>query len=294
LQSAKRARLGRRENPVSDEHDFDAKKFSDDLREHINREVNEHFGRERRGRKPIVVGIHLGKGADTGWGVFTGVLIALIGLGILLDNLHIFPATHLYRLWPMILVAFGLMYFFRQCSRVWGSILLLFGVLLQLDQFGVIHFSWGMFWGLACIALGFLVMWGSLVARRITLPKLQTGQDDLATTLSENVVFGAIERRLTTKDFRGGVVTAIFGGVELDLSEADMQQDQARLEVNAIFGGVELRVPQNWQVVSRGTPVFGGFVDKTRLRDSGDAADSQRKILVLTGSAIFGGVDVKN
>ncbi|HYL83375.1 MAG TPA: DUF5668 domain-containing protein [Candidatus Angelobacter sp.] len=286
---------------MSDENNFDpkkfgedirdsAKKFSDELHDQIHRNINGKIG---SGRKPIVIGIHLTKGGDVGWGIFTGVLIALIGLGILLENMNVFPAIHLYRFWPMILIAFGLMYFFRQCSRAWGAILTTFGVLLQLDQLRIIHFTWGMFWGLACIALGFLVMWGSLVARKIGPVKSKSG-DDPATRLSENVVFGGIERRLTTKDFQGGVVTAIFGGIELDLSEADMQQEQARLEINAIFGGVELRVPYNWQVVSRGTPIFGGFVDKTRLRDAVDSNDPKKKVLVLTGSAIFGGVDVKN
>ena len=286
---------------MSDENKYDsekfaeevrdrAKNFSDELHERIHREVHEKINGKR---KPVVIGIHLGKSCESNWGIFTGVVIALIGLVILLDNLNIVAASRIYRFWPLILVAFGAMYFFSRGSRIWGAILMIFGALLQLDRLAIIHLTWGMIWGLGWIAVGVAVMWGSLVARRFRLPK-QDPNVDPSTTLSDNVVFGGIERRITTKDFRGGVTTAIFGGIELDLTEAEMQGPEARLEVNAIFGGIELRVPYNWQVVSRGTPVFGGFVDKTRLRNAGDSGDPNQKILILTGSAVFGGVDVKN
>jgi predicted membrane protein len=271
-----------------------AKKFGDDLRDGIHERTHRDIDEKINGkRKPVVIGIHLGKGCETNWGIFTGVLIALIGLVILLDNLNIVAASRLYRFWPLILVAFGLMYFFGRGSRVWGAILMGFGVLLQLDQLAIIHLTWGMLWGLGWIAVGVAVMWGSLVARRLRLPT-QDPNVDPSTTLSDNVVFGGIERRMTTKDFRGGVATAIFGSIELDLTEAEMQGNEARLEANAIFGGIELRVPYHWQVVSRGTPIFGGFTDKTRLRNAGNVDDPNKKILILTGSAIFGGVDVKN
>jgi predicted membrane protein len=293
---------------MSGENKFDANKFKEDLRDSINsfkddlhetihsavqEGVNVGDDRQSKRRRPIVIGIQLGKSCQGQWGIFSGVLIALVGLIILLDNLNIVAASHLVRFWPLIVVAFGLMYFFGRSAHLWGSLLIIFGVLLQLDQLGIIHMTWGIIWGLAWIAVGVVVMWGSLAARR-WMPSKPDSNADPTTRLAENVVFGGIERRLTTKEFRGGTVSAIFGGIELDLSEADMQQDEAQLEVNAIFGGIELRVPYNWQVISRGTPVFGGFVDKTRLRDAVNGADSKRKLLVLTGSTIFGGVDVKN
>jgi len=286
---------------MSEENKFDPQKFGEDISRQAKNLSDEIHDRVHRGiyekinggRKPVVIGIHLGKSCDVSWGLCTGVAIALVGLVILLDNLGIVAAKNLYRFWPMILVAFGVMYFFSRGSRVWGAMLTVFGLLLQLDHLGIINLTWGMIWGLGWIAVGVAVMWGSLVARRI-LPAKPDPNVDPSTTLADNVVFGGIERRLTTKDFRGGVATAIFGGIELDLSEAEMTQTEARLEVNAIFGGVELRVPYHWQVVSRGTPIFGGFVDKTRLRDSVDPNDPRKKVLVLTGAAIFGGVDVKN
>jgi len=107
-------------------------------------------------------------------------------------------------------------------------------------------------------------------------------------------VFGGIERRVTSQDFQGGHINAIFGGVEIDLTDANMQAEEATLEINAIFGGVEIRVPETWQVAFRGTPIFGGIADKTRVGRTTDPSDRRRKVLVLTGTVIFGGVEIKN
>jgi hypothetical protein len=47
-------------------------------------------------------------------------------------------------------------------------------------------------------------------------------------------------------------------------------------------------VPEEWEVVSRGLPILGGFVDNTRH------TQGAQKRLVVTGMAIMGGIEVKN
>jgi len=108
--------------------------------------------------------------------------------------------------------------------------------------------------------------------------------------LDEHAVFGGIQRRVDSQEFEGGEVHAIFGGVHLDLRGAGTKKDEITIEMNAIFGGVELLVPDNWDVTVRGEAVFGGFEDKTMRRS--DPATGKRPHLVITGSAIFGGVTV--
>jgi predicted membrane protein len=265
-------------------------------------------GRNQRGG--IVVGIQLGKGRSVNprWSLIWGGLIALIGLLFLLDNLNIFPATRLFKFWPLILIVAGIMNLTCRSGRFFGIILLIAGVLFQLSELGVAHFGWAQLWPVAIIAVGLLVMWSSFDGRRrlaaaqdaafsgeaTSSPNSNPSAADLRNTLNEVAVFGGVERRVVTQDFRGGTINAIFGGVDLDLSHAAMQQPQAELEVNAIFGGVELRVPESWQVVSSGQAIFGGYDDKTGSSDDPNTGDPPRKILLLTGSVIFGGVDIKS
>jgi hypothetical protein len=144
------------------------------------------------------------------------------------------------------------------------------------------------------IAAGVAVMWTTLEARRIT-----ASGGDPRNTLNEFALFGGIERRFTTQDFKGGVVTAIFGGIELDLRQAAMTQDTVELTVNALFGGCELRVPETWETVGHGQGIFGGYVDSTKPlaytpETLAGGPATPRKALILRGVAVFGGVEIKN
>lgn len=274
---------------MSDEKDFDANKFRDDLKDHIHGKVEEAMSGKRR---PIVIGIHLGK-RSYGGGLLWGVVLTLIGLALLLDHMGIISIDRVWHFWPLLLVYAGIVNFRCPERRFWGILLIFVGALLQFNQLGFAHFRWVDFWPLVFIAAGLLLMWNALEARRRPAASPPEGGDP-RTTLNESVVFGGIERRVTTQDFQGGKVSTVFGGVELDLIEANMQGNEATLEIDAIFGGVEIRVPLNWQVVFRGSPIFGGIADKTRVTRSEDPASPNRKLLILTGTVIFAGVEIKN
>ena len=85
----------------------------------------------------------------------------------------------------------------------------------------------------------------------------------------------------------------MFGGIELDLWQAEIEGDAAVLHIDAIFGGVELRVPDTWVVSSEGQGIFGGYSDSTHQRPPTDPAQP-RKTLVIRGAAVFGGVEIRN
>ena len=106
----------------------------------------------------------------------------------------------------------------------------------------------------------------------------------------DTAVFGGVDRRILAQDFRHGQCMAVFGGCKIDLRDAQMQGREAVLEIYAIFGGAEIRVPENWEVMSRGVRIFGGFDDRTRRFPS----RSDTKTLILDGAAVFGAVTIKD
>jgi predicted membrane protein len=278
---------------VSDDKEFDGKKYSENLRDQIHRDIN--------ARVHAGIGVSGKDGArqlPRHWGVFSGGIIALVGLLILLDNLGIHLLSHIYRFWPMILILIGAWNLACKSGRVFGGVLIILGVLFQLDTLGVAHFSWGEMWPLAIVGVGFLVMWNSLQARKVSkaVGNVAGGgsQTDPRTTLNEVAIFGGIERRITSQDFQGGNINAIFGSVELDLRDVNIERDEAVLEINSVFGSVELRVPEAWQITSRGQAVFGSFQDDTRNYRNENPANPLRKSLILTGAAVFGSVEIKN
>ena len=105
-------------------------------------------------------------------------------------------------------------------------------------------------------------------------------------------VFSGVKRKVDSQDFKGGDVVAVFGGVNIDLRNAAIAGERAVIDLNLLFGGVDIRVPENWNVVMKGVAIFGAFEDKT----THPKADPNVKIpeLVITGAAMFAGVNAKN
>ena len=113
------------------------------------------------------------------------------------------------------------------------------------------------------------------------------GGDDYLDAVS---VFGGVKKTILSKDFKGGEIVNIFGGAELDFTQADIN-GRVIIDITQIFGGTKIIVPSHWQVVSDLAAVFAGVDDK-RIRTT--AAPNSEKILVLKGVSIFAGVDIRS
>jgi hypothetical protein len=102
-------------------------------------------------------------------------------------------------------------------------------------------------------------------------------------------VFGGAKRKVFSKNFKGGEATCIFGGVEMDLSQADIEGTIV-IDATQIFGGMKLLVPANWELKSDAVAIFGSVEDK-RMAPQSYAGG---KKLVITGFVMFGGIDIKS
>ena len=78
-------------------------------------------------------------------------------------------------------------------------------------------------------------------------------------------VFSGGERQIVSENFRGGKITAVFGGTELDLTKAKLAPGRTELEIACVFGGATIIVPDDWNVKIEVTPVLGGFSDSRKL-----------------------------
>lgn len=120
--------------------------------------------------------------------------------------------------------------------------------------------------------------------------------------LNDVHVFWGSRRRITAKNFTGGEIVAIFGGFEVDLTNADILGNEAKLDIVSIFGGGEIRVPPNWNVILEAIGIFGGASDRTLHPAQGNSAAAPGaarpgppvKTLIIEGVSLFGGVTIKN
>jgi predicted membrane protein len=81
-----------------------------------------------------------------------------------------------------------------------------------------------------------------------------------------------------------------MGGADINLGQADIQGEVV-LDVTAVFGGVKIVLPSNWKVVSEMSAVFGGIEDKRQVVEDNARMD---KLLILRGTSVFGGIEIKN
>jgi predicted membrane protein len=261
--------------------------------------------------------------------VFAGLILLAVGAVLLLQQLSWFIFPYWIISWPMFMIAFGVYLGFKYNSFIKPNVVLfiLIGVIFLADDVipGVdLH---RIFWPVMIIAFGLWMILGRR-NRHAEFEKYRGGNpfgghnftnpfernpnfdpnapaadqpvnpvnptavppytgDDWIDTVS---VFGGVKRTILSKDFKGGEIVNIFGGTDLDLTQADIN-GRVAIEITQLFGGIKLIVPPHWQVVSDVAAVFSSVDDKRRSMGTPTSTD---KILVIKGVSIFAGVDIRS
>lgn len=223
--------------------------------------------------------------------VVLGLIIVAVGVLFTLDNLGVLYAHDYLRYWPVLLVVYGISKMIQpqgRPGRLWGLLITFAGAALLLDKLYFLSFSLWDFWPLFIVAIGLSMIWRSS-GRVKRSPHEWVATTDGDSVISGTAILSGFRRTCNTQDFRGGELTAIMGGCEVDLRQASIKEGEAVIDVFAFWGGIDLKVPTDWSVVMRGSPLMGGFDDKTRPPQGG-----QVKRLVIKGYAIMGGVQISN
>jgi len=110
--------------------------------------------------------------------------------------------------------------------------------------------------------------------------------DENSDELALVAVFDGIDLKSRAEAFKGGSMLAWFGGIQLDLREAELAPG-ALLSVRTLFGGIDITTPPGWRIESS-VKAFAGGVDARRQTKD----DPGEPVLRLEGVALFGGVAV--
>jgi hypothetical protein len=216
-----------------------------------------------------------------------GALLIFFGVLFTLDNMGVLDAGDVLTYWPVILIAVGLLKIVlppHEGHRKIGWVLLALGVFFQLQALGLTRMRSA--WPFILVVIGGFLVWRAL-GRSAGPPAAGSSSQ-----LSEFAVMGGVHRVVESSDFRGGEATAIMGAVELDLRGCTIVTSPAVIDVFALWGGIEIVVPPEWKVDVKAMPILGAFENKARssVRDSSVPAPE----LVIRGTAIMGGVEIKN
>lgn len=209
-----------------------------------------------------------------------GLVLIIVGLVLTLDSAGVLRTDGFGRRWPLLLVGVGLVKV-RQPredgQRAAGVAFLMLGGLFLFTSVLSVRSAWP----LLMVVFGAFLIWQGVDSTPSEAVKVTDSP-----YLSEMVLIGFVKRGHRPLDFRGGNVTAVIGGVELDLRKANLT-GTAYLDVVAFWGGIEIKVPPSWTVDARVVALMGAFENKV---DSPVTPAPGAPRLVLRGHAIMGAV----
>ena len=164
----------------------------------------------------------------------------------------------------------------KRSRWIWGLLFLSAGATIGLRALHIVDVNfWQIIWPILFIAVGFAVLFSLVKGDKIAKTKAK----HMAAAWS-----GQSEK--VEGEYTGGTISSVFGGVDLDLRQSDIQ-DGAVIELFVLFGGVDIIAPNDVVVKNEATAIFGGIDDKT------NPGAKAKKTLYIRGECFFGGIELK-
>lgn len=221
--------------------------------------------------------------------IWIGTLLIIAGVIYLLKRMGFVFPEFLFS-WQMFLIVLGIFLGIRKNfeGAAW-AILTLIGSLFLINEFFLYGELRRFILPIILIGSGLFFIFrpkgGSNFLKYDDTTQAGSGQDYIEATS----IFGGSKKKVFSKNFRGGEMTNIFGGSEIDLTQADIN-GTAVLEVTTLFGGATLLVPAHWNVISDAVAILGDVKDKRIMKN----IPENNKTLIIKGTVIFGGIDIKS
>ncbi|MCF6170193.1 MAG: cell wall-active antibiotics response protein [Bacteroidales bacterium] len=224
----------------------------------------------------------------------TGLILIVFGGLLLLNTFDIigFSVSYYIFSWKTLLIVIGLVLINRRENNKIGLLLIGVGTAFWVLDFAGLYVSFGkVFLPLILITIGIVVITRRGRREQAGQP-LRSADGSLNTDYLDDIsILGGGIRRIDSHNFKGGNITAIFGGSEFDLKNAEISPEGCVIDVFTMFGGTKLIVPEDWDVKSDVLSLFGGFGDK---RQAKSLKSEVKKVLLIKGVVLFGGMEIKS
>lgn len=208
------------------------------------------------------------------------------GLAMLLTGVLLFlqldPSTGagFGMLWPLYLVLFGFMGMLNRNGKAFSLILFIIGLYFLFRNLDVLPYIPSMYiWPSIIILIALVAIFSAFAGKKY--------HSVTADGEKYSAFFGETKEVIKDRDIKSLSVWVMFGNVELDLSQARIQDGSAVIDIFSMFGGAEIIVPDDCAVEMKITPILGGVENKTR-------AEGQEKKLLLSGTVILGGAAIRS
>jgi predicted membrane protein len=224
-----------------------------------------------------------------------GVLLVFVGGLFLLKNFGMIPyeiEDYIFN-WKMLLIGIGVINIVISREVVPGIVLIAIGSFFLLPDIFDLSYSFRkLFWPVIIVIIGLVIIFRKgRPAKRHPFHSMYDSEITSEDYIDEVAIFGGSEKQISSKNFKGGKITNIFGGGTLDFTDSELAEGNNIIDMVAIFGGSKFIVPSDWNVKTDIIPIFGGFSDKRKnvVRTNGN-----NKTIIFKGVMIFGGGEIKS
>lgn len=212
-----------------------------------------------------------------------GIIVILVGGLFLGRNFDLYPGEYVWQIfrWQSILIVIGIITYLNSGNKSLGVIIASIGILGFVPNF----------WAIILIGLGVYIIYNHQY-KQPSGNIYKSGEPGAAIDYINDVsIFGGSKKIFQFENFKGGNITSIFGGSEINLTDSNLSDGISTLNLFFLFGGSNLRIPSNWKVFVEFTPILGGFKDR-RVIVADEISDNKK--LVIKGFILFGGGELKN
>lgn len=220
-----------------------------------------------------------------------GLTLLIIGGGLLLDAFDVFDFSSILGMWwPSALMLIAIIQIATRSASIFGAgVLFVVGALMQASKLGILPGGfWSAFWPLILILVGTSMLLGRKKKVRNRMFDFVNGEAMSEDTISSDALFSGNTIRNVSHDFKGGSLSAICGGLDVDLRSAAITKE-ATIHCTCFCGGIDLKVPPNWRVMNQGKALLGGIDNRTnQVFDPNIVTPT----LYITGTVVCGGIDI--
>lgn len=219
------------------------------------------------------------------WGIVLVIIGVIVGLNALnITNINIFFNGW----WTLFIIIPSLIGLLNEKDKTGNIIGLIIGVVLLLGVQNIIDFDliWKLILPVIIIIVGLSLIFGNNLNKKINneIKKINNKKgknEEYCSTFSEQKI------DFDDEEFKGVSLTAVFGGITLDLRKAKINEDVV-INTTSVFGGIDIYIPDNIKIKVKSTSIFGG-VDNKKIKNDNE----KEHIIYINASCIFGGVDIK-
>ena len=226
--------------------------------------------------KPIIWGI-----AIIALGlIFGGNALGLFSLDIFFDGW-----------WTLFIIIPGVVSLITDQDKIMSLGFIAVGVILLLAAQDVFSYdvAWKVILAVFLVAVGLSIIIKSIFHNKNdqeVAKKIEEAKKDSKTMDSQMAVFSGTDRVYKDEVFSGANLSAIFGGIDLDLRNAKFTSDTV-IKAFALFGGIDIKVPDNIIVKLKSGFIFGGFSD-----DRKNPSEKGKHTIYIDAAGAFGGVTI--